>query len=102
PELRQRPELAEGTAWPVSIALDAAAPPAHALALIVPRGGGPRLSYDPSAISEDRANDVARQLATLAAAAARSPDAPVAELALLDERERAAVVDECNRTVRPY
>jgi natural product biosynthesis luciferase-like monooxygenase protein len=102
PDLRAMPELADGSAFAVCIAIDAEPPPGCALALVVPSGGAPRLSYDPRVLPEERAHDLARQLATFAESAARSPDAPVAELSLLDDGERTAVLHEPNRTAQTY
>jgi natural product biosynthesis luciferase-like monooxygenase protein len=102
PALRDRHELADGSGWPVAIAVEAEPPRSSVLALIVPRDGSPRLSYDPAAMPGDRAENLARQIATFAASAAGFPETPVAELAMLDDDERAAVLHECNQTTRPY
>jgi natural product biosynthesis luciferase-like monooxygenase protein len=101
PELRARPDLADGSAWPVCIAVDAEPQPSCVLALMVPRDGAPRLSYDPRALPDERAHDLAKQLAALAASAVRSPDAPVAELAMLDDAERTSLLSDASAS-RPY
>jgi natural product biosynthesis luciferase-like monooxygenase protein len=102
PGLGGRSELADGSAWPVCVAIDGEPPATCALALVVPPDGTPRLSFDTRALPEERAHDFVRHLTRLAESAVRSPDAPVGELAIMDDAERTSVLREPNETARSY
>jgi natural product biosynthesis luciferase-like monooxygenase protein len=100
PDLRQKAGLADGSAWPVCLAMDAVPPASCALAVIVPRDGTVALSFDVSVIPEARARAVAHELEALLDSAQRNPGASVATLAIMNDEARASVVAEPNRTLR--
>jgi natural product biosynthesis luciferase-like monooxygenase protein len=102
PELRDRAGIADGSAWPVCVAIETDRLPTCQLALVLPTDAPPRLSYDAAVISEQSARAIAVQLSTLLDAAAKHPEQPVSTLPLSGETERSRVLIEWNRTAREY
>jgi natural product biosynthesis luciferase-like monooxygenase protein len=102
PELRHRPGIADGSAWPVCVATETDRIPPCQLALVLPTDAPPRLSFDASVISEQSARAIAAQLSTLLEAAAKHADQSISTLPLLGDEERSRVLVEWNRTAREY
>src|SRR5262249_44329038 len=85
PDLRETAGLADGSAWPVCVAVDAEPPAGHALALVVARDGSASISFESSVIPEARARALAHQIEALLESVERSPNASVSSLAIMSE-----------------